>query len=594
MSTSALLFRPPQRKEELALNYQKRPLLLKLSIKNRILTLFIGPMLLFIVLSVVSYSAISAILNNKLQLNIQDNLNQFQNYLDNSLTDLNYVSQQLVEGSAGEDVVTYFSAEKPYNKSMAVNDVKRQIDIISFTHPQLSLISYYFRSSHSPLFESSTIAGQFRPESFRPLAVNYLLTYSCPHPSYDRYNPSLVISLLRKIITADANDEYVYIESNFSVSKNLLSTANSFYSILDKKGDIVYSQKPAVLPLNVNYFSYQRESQKVTANYYAYVKKSNFGYSVVSMVPARDYNIEKYRWFIQVSFIFVIFILFSILSSLFMWRALYRPLNKFDQEIKLIQKGNFTKALTTTNIPEYDYLLTSLSEMKYDILDLLEKEKDNEKKRSQMEIEKLLYQINPHFLMNTLNTLHWMAVDQKQKNIDSIVISLNKLLYYNLKQGSLLATVRDELNAVTQYMNLQQKRFEFRYDIAVSADENVMELQVPRFILQPIVENAIYHGLRETGSIQILIKKTDSLEIVVCDNGSGIPEQELAKLVSRDFTIKNGELGIGISYVKRIIESIYEGKAELKIFSSPDTGTRVQLKLPLQEATHDQSIDSGR
>src|SRR4029079_11461760 len=124
-----------------------------------------------------------------------------------------------------------------------------------------------------------------------------------------------------------------------------------------------------------------------------------------------------------------------------------------------------------TKIPEFDFLLNQFRQMREQIWELFAEVEHNEKRRVDLEVEKLLYQINPHFLMNTLDTVHWLALMNGQNEIDKLVLSLNKLLYYNLGKMGDTSTIGDEIEALKEYLQLQQIRYDFRFEVDIDVDE---------------------------------------------------------------------------------------------------------------------------
>lgn len=200
-----------------------------------------------------------------------------------------------------------------------------------------------------------------------------------------------------------------------------------------------------------------------------------------------------------------------------------------------------------------------------------------------MNVERLMYQINPHFLMNTLNTIHWMAVSKGDHEVDTQIMALNKLLFYNLKTDSNTSSVADELNALKQYITLQQTRFSFEYELEVK-NKKALEVKIPRFILQPLVENSIYHGLSGNGKITIKIDRNDFLEIYVTDNGEGMTQETLDSLIDNTKNISgNNEMGIGLNYVIQILKDRYGEKAVIHINSYRDKGTSIRITIPAKD-----------
>jgi two-component system sensor histidine kinase YesM len=116
-------------------------------------------------------------------------------------------------------------------------------------------------------------------------------------------------------------------------------------------------------------------------------------------------------------------------------------------------------------------------------------------------MEKLLSQINPHFLHNTLNSVQWMAREAGQDDIDKIVTLLVQVLHYNMGKQSLIVTIRDEIEALRNYIELQSIRYEDDLEFDIEVHPEALHVPVPRFLLQPMVENAIYHGKHDTKSI---------------------------------------------------------------------------------------------
>jgi two-component system sensor histidine kinase YesM len=154
-------------------------------------------------------------------------------------------------------------------------------------------------------------------------------------------------------------------------------------------------------------------------------------------------------------------------------------------------------------------------------------------------------------------------------------------LKYNLGKKGRSATLQDEVDAVKEYLSLQKNRYNFNYNIHVSSDSRESDVLVPRFILQPLVENSICHGLNENGNIQIIVELKEKVVISISDDGAGIPQEKINEIFRAGQSAdENSGMGIGLNYVKRTLESYYEGKAELQIKSEVGKGTDVILYLP--------------
>jgi two-component system sensor histidine kinase YesM len=562
----------------------------RMTLKNRILLLFAAATLIpFIFTCYLSYNTITSILNTKLQSGINSNLKQVKLSLENTLSNLNHVSQQLAfEGNIGKQLEQFMLAEQPYDRSYLTDQIKYQLNLVTFTNPSIGLTMYYFHNDQSMLFENTGVKDSFDIGKLPVIAEYYGITYFGPHISNDRFNDQYVLSALRKVDLPGREDAYVYIESGFKLTQSILEldgvSKHTDHLILDNNGRISYSELNDVYHENTFFPELGSPSlaSGVTSDYYWYRQTSTQGWSVVSLVAKADYNREKNHWIMQMAVLALLFAVVSLAIGWLLWKMVYRPLSKFSKEIKWMANSNFNAVTTQSRIPEFEMLLTQFQQMKLQIGQLYSEVQVKEKRRADLEIEKLIYQINPHFLMNTLDTAHWLAVINGQEEIDRLITSLNKLLYYNLRKGNSLSTIREELDSLKQYLILQQIRYNFQFDVRLQVHDELLDIAVPRFILQPLVENALYHGLEDEGRIEVEVSKSEQLEIRIWDNGGGISEERIAELLEKEQTESHRVgMGIGMNYVKRMLESHYNGEASLAVSSELGQGTRIIIKLPV-------------
>lgn len=567
----------------------------RITLKNRILLLFAAVALIpFLLSCYLSYNTINSILTTKLQSGIQSNLKQVTLSLENTLSNLNHVSQQLAfEGSIGKQLEQLMIADQPYDRSYLTDQIKYQLNLIAFTNPNIGLTMYYFREDGNVLFETMGVKDSFDPDQLPIMAEYYGITYFGPHISNDRFNDQYVLSALRKVDLPERGDAYVYIESGFNLTQSILDlddvSKNTAHLILDNHGRVSYSELRDVFPENAAFPASDNPSlaaaaSGITSGYYWYRQFSNQGWSVVSLVSKADYDQEKNRWVMQMVLLTVLFAAVSLAIGWLLWKMVYRPLSQFHREMKQMLNSNFNVVDANSRIPEFEMLLTQFGRMKSHIARLYSEVELKEKRRADLEIEKLLYQINPHFLMNTLDTAHWLAVMNGQEEIDRLVTSLNKLLYYNLRKGGQSSTIREEIDSLRQYLILQQIRYNFQFDVCIHIDDELLNVSVPRFILQPLVENSLYHGLDDKGRIEVEVSRHNGwLEISIRDNGRGISEEKIKALLEQEQAERHRVgMGIGMNYVKRMLESYYEGHASLIVTSEPGKGTRIVIGLPIQ------------
>ena len=222
----------------------------------------------------------------------------------------------------------------------------------------------------------------------------------------------------------------------------------------------------------------------------------------------------------------------------------------------------------------------------------------------QVELAALQSQINPHFLYNTLDAIRGQAIQENNREVAMMIQTLSAFFRYSISRKGNAVTLRDELDNVQNYMKIQQYRFEDRFRLEMEIDDpEVYDYYVPRLILQPIVENAILHGLenkRSDGVITIDVEETDDLLIMISDNGRGMTLQELDTLNGRILSDKaEGEeplsagkhKGIALVNVQKRIELFFGEPYGLHVYSSIGQGTDVEITLPIIRQEEEMNVE---
>ncbi|MFD2671152.1 sensor histidine kinase [Marinicrinis sediminis] len=563
----------------------------QVTFRNRMIMIFlISSLLPFICLGWISFYTIDSILDNKVESALQSNLKQDLLILENTLNNLNHVSQQLAYGGGMIRMLEQLEQEQePYERARLLTEIKSDLNVLTFSNPNVGLLMYYYPEMDEIQFENFRVREDFDPDKLPVMASYPEMTYYGPHKSYNGSINQYVFSTMRKI-NVIGQDVYLYMETGrnaletlFAPQSQIQQEGNRRLLILDDQGRIAFSEKPEDYPVNAIFpGDLEQASSGYDKDFFWNREVSNQGWSIVSVLPEQELNKERNQWIIQIVGFFLVFLLLSVLFAWLLWKMVYRPLDKFNREIKSLIRSDSKDSMEVTRIPEFDYLLLQIRSMKVKIWELYADIEQKEKRRADLEVEKMLYQINPHFLMNTLDTVHWLAVMNGQKEIDKLVLSLNKLLYYNLGKLGETSTIGDEITALKEYMQLQQIRYDFAFDVDVDVDENAMSLPSPRFILQPLVENALYHGVSDDGYIHVDIKVKEQLEITIQDDGVGMSEETIQRLLEDDeVESQKVGLGIGMRYVKRMLKSNYGDQATLRIKSEKGKGTIVFLSFPI-------------
>ena len=270
-------------------------------------------------------------------------------------------------------------------------------------------------------------------------------------------------------------------------------------------------------------------------------------------------------------------------------RSIVMPIQKLKRLMKKAQEGDLTVSFNTKYSDEIGELGSSFNTMVKEINNLINLVQIEEKNKRIAEMNVLQAQIKPHFMYNTLDTIRWMAEEHNEEDIVEIIEAFTNLLRISLSKGKEIISVKEELNHVQSYLTIQKIRYEDKLDYEIDFDENIFNYKLIKLILQPLVENAIYHGIKEKrGNGKILITgkiEGNLLCFTVIDNGKGI-EEELLNKINRMLTNsseKETEVGYGIFNVNERIRLTYGEEYGLTYKSINGEGTIVELRHPIIE-----------
>ena len=324
-------------------------------------------------------------------------------------------------------------------------------------------------------------------------------------------------------------------------------------------------------------------------DYYLVAKQSDMGFIYVNGVPQEEYLKEMIGWYEKIFLLCVFTAIPALLIMLATRNMLGRPIRLLEQAIEEVGEGKLDPVSEDLEVREFQELMCKINEMKVDIKNLLIKVQTEEEQRQKTEREKLMYQINPHFLLNTLNSVQWMAQLEHQEAISRFLADFKSLLAYNLGKEEKSSTLRTEVEIAKKYINLQRQRYDFEATMEVEEGE-YLETETIRMLLQPLIENALRYGLGELGVVDIRIfqdERKGCAVITIQDHGNGLSREKLEEL-NRPFCYKgNGEgdtAGIGLRYVRHCLEGFYKGESILTINSEVGRGTKVTIIIPVRVA----------
>ncbi len=309
-------------------------------------------------------------------------------------------------------------------------------------------------------------------------------------------------------------------------------------------------------------------------------------YEVKDLQSARVENQRLYLSLVRGGVIASIIIFLSLaVLSYYIPLSITRPIRTLTGVTDQVAKGDLTVRADVQSGEDLNILSESLNTMIDKINDLIEKEKSDQARLRKAEFELLQSQINPHFLYNTLDAIVWSAEAGNQKQVVKMVGSLSEFFRTSLNQGKDIVTVREEIQHVRSYLEIQQIRYQDILKYEIDVDESIMNYMIPKITLQPLVENAIYHGIknrRRQGRIIISSRDNeDDFLIEVKDNGIGMTQDRLSQVMDGIRNKAPSESDIyGLYNVNERIKLNFGQEYGLAIESVYEEGSTVSIRLP--------------
>jgi two-component system sensor histidine kinase YesM len=290
------------------------------------------------------------------------------------------------------------------------------------------------------------------------------------------------------------------------------------------------------------------------------------------------------------SLIVISFLVIAVIATLYISFHFTSPIKQLIRYINKIEAGKLDAELDTQRTDEIGILSRRFHQMMQRLDQLINKEYRLELANKTNQLKALQAQVNPHFMNNALQSIGTLALQNNEKKIYSLISSLGKMMRYQMNTNEVLVPVSAEIDYVKAYLDLQSQRFDEKLNFHIDVAEEAKRIEVPRMILQPIVENCFKHGFikqNNVGDIHIAVLFTHPHELVVQveDNGAGMEEKELAALQTRLNLPHSGVEGnsIGLSNVLSRLRLYFDRNAFITLENKHPQGLKVTLSIPLKE-----------
>ena len=402
------------------------------------------------------------------------------------------------------------------------------------------------------------------------------------------------------------SDGVVFIDLNYSAISELC-TQNSvgtkgYVFILDQDGNIVYhpQQQQLYNELQTENISLimNAKTDVVTAGkgddekIYALSHSETTGWTIVGCMNMSELlkNSRKARSIYVLVALGLIAVALVISSEIA--RNITFPIQKLRDSMKRVQKGDFSAAeIEVYSDNEIGSLTRSFNVMTHKIQDLMAQNIQEQEQKRKIELKALQSQINPHFLYNTLDSIIWMAEGKKNEEVVLMTASLARLLRQSISIENELVTIGQEIEYVRSYLTIQKMRYKDKLEFEINVDPRITHAQIIRLVLQPIVENAIYHGLKYKESKGMLkvhgYELGERIIIDVTDNGVGMDEETLKHIYDKH-KVNYHSNGVGVYNVQQRLVLYYGKEYGIIYHSEKGKGTTATVVIPKrQEDVHE-------
>lgn len=413
------------------------------------------------------------------------------------------------------------------------------------------------------------------------------------------YTSNDIVSVSKAVLDPETNRYIgvILVDLKIDTFKSIVESAkfgkSGFVYMADRNGEIIFtSSNPVVYRINNNWLQSSSSGPIIKGingirYQIIYSVSENTGWKTIGVFSLNEVLgvvvLLRYYTFAIAAITFML----AIIISIYFTASIVRPINKLKKLMKKVEDGNLDIIFNSASNDEIGQLGQGFNHMLYETRHLIEVVGSEQKSKREAELRLLQSQIKPHFLYNTLDNIQWMAQEHHAQDIVDIVAALTTLFRYTIGKGGEFVQVREELEHITSYLYIQKVRYEEKLNYTIEMSDEILNLYMLRLSLQPLVENAIYHGIKEKrGSGQITLTgeiQDGQLYFSVRDNGTGISPEKLQEInrMLNDRSLKNTRVGYGIYNVNERIKLTFGPEYGLKYSSILGEGTTVEVFYPI-------------
>ncbi|WP_244208931.1 cache domain-containing sensor histidine kinase [Paenibacillus ferrarius] len=386
------------------------------------------------------------------------------------------------------------------------------------------------------------------------------------------------------------------VDLNYNVINDLCNQIQlgqrGYVFILDQTGDLIFHPQQQLIYSGLKFEDIPTLMQAKEGTFYTQETESNkiytvsttsFGWKIVGVTYAGDLIGNKKEMQLTSLMWGGIALIIALTISILLSITLTRPIKQLEVHMKQVEKGDFDIRVDVEGANEISKLSRTFNLMIAKIKELMNQTLEDQEVKRISELKALQAQIQPHFLYNTLDSIIWMAEMEKVDEVVTMTSALSKLLRSSISKGEELIPIAVELQHIQNYLTIQNIRYRNKFTYAIEVDSDLLSSSILKIILQPLVENAIYHGMKhlpERGHIRITGRRIGGMiELKVIDNGVGMSEEQLKGLTLKTRQTESGK-GFGLHNVNHRIQLYFGELYGLQFESELEEGTTVTVRIP--------------
>lgn len=570
----------------------------------------------FVILGIVIGQLISDRFTSEVDMVVEQKLGLGEALLDNSLTEIKTMYFSLIDsptlqsqmakqnGNGGEvnldDLMAMKSEIERVELSRSAN--VRSIFMVSrggkILDPIYAAEPYSRIISDNPEFNrflSSQLTGRFSAPSTFPMQVE--------NPEYKDKN---TITYFGRYYDQDTYEDLGYVVINltqysvFNETAKLFSDSSAQTFVVDENNNILFESSPLIQgeqSFLSREFTQGGQIEMDGKAYLTYTKQLS-SYPSWRIVVFMDYQevVSPIKNIFAIILLVALFVLGAVvLVSFSISQKITTPIRAINRAMKITGRGEWPEKLTVNTEDEisslilgFNAMVASLNTVKTELVAEQDAKKKIEVAMVQSKLDLLQSQINPHFIHNTLNTMKYMAIKADAGNLADIIGSFNSLLRTSMSQNNMMITVLEEMDNLCNYIKIQRERYDADFEFSCDISESAKGILIPKLILQPLVENALFHGIvpKGCGEIKVSARTAEGrIWLTVWDNGAGIPPDILNRIIRGIEKISNGYNQIGLANVSERLVLNYGEDSRLVIQSDVGVGTSIGFSFAVEIET---------